>query len=319
MRHFKYTLLVFVIYVNSFAKHPPKQIFSIVFPQAEILSANTARIPLKSYGQLIVIEARLMGKTGNFIIDTGAETMILNAVHYSANPRSRTSDRYGVDGSIDESFRRHLENFSIAGLEWTDKNSDVIDLSHIEKSKKMKLLGIIGYNFLKDYELFIDLYLNQITMSKVGKNGKRYDDKVYLEKIESRLAFSLKHHSIILETDIDGRSYKFCLDTGAEYNQINSRFVRINPDQFHPVRKLNLSGAGGKSIEVMAGLLKYLDIGDQSFNAMNTMLTNLSNSYEAFGTRVDGVLGYEFFKQRRTIINYQKETLYFVNFPTTDQ
>jgi hypothetical protein len=36
---------------------------------------------------------------------------------------------------------------------------------------------------------------------------------------------------------------------------------------------------------------------------------------EAFGTSLDGVLGYEFFKQKRTIINYQKQKLYFINYP----
>ena len=40
---------------------------------------------------------------------------------------------------------------------------------------------------------------------------------------------------------------------------------------------------------------------------------------EAFGTNLDGILGYEFFAQKRTIINYQKEKLYFINYPLNHQ
>ncbi len=315
MKIFKTLIIVLLVYTSCFSANPPKQKFSIVFPQAEILNEYTARIPLKNFGQLIVIEARLLGKTGNFIIDTGSETMILNSKHYSTNPRNKTNNKYGVDGRVGVTLKKNLESFNIGGLIWNNKNSDVIDLSHIEESKKMKLLGIIGYNFLKDYEIFVDLYLNQITMTKVDKNGNRYDDKVYLEKVSDSLEFNLRKHGIILETEVNNKDYRFCLDTGAEYNQINKKFVKRNPDQFHMVRKINLTGTGGRSFEVMVGLMKYLNIKSQKFSPMNTMMTNLSNSYEIFGSTVDGVLGYEFFKQRRTIINYQKETLYFVNFP----
>jgi len=31
--------------------------------------------------------------------------------------------------------------------------------------------------------------------------------------------------------------------------------------------------------------------------------------------QLDGILGYEFFAQKRTIINYKKEKLYFIDYP----
>jgi len=62
----------------------------------------------------------------------------------------------------------------------------------------MHLLGIIGHNILKDYEVFIDLYLNQITLSKVDKHGNKYDAKVYAETISDSLDFDLKKHTIVV-------------------------------------------------------------------------------------------------------------------------
>ena len=75
-------------------------------------------------------------------------------------------------------------------------------------------------------------------------------------------------------------------------------------------------GASGKKIEVMAGKLYRVKLTDNIYFApMETLLTNLNQLNEAFGTSLDGVLGYEFFRQQRTIINYKKEKLYFVKYP----
>ena len=45
------------------------------------------------------------------------------------------------------------------------------------------------------------------------------------------------------------------------------------------------------------------------------ILINFDGMHNAYGVYLDGVLGYEFLRQKRTIINYKKEKLYFVDFP----
>ena len=68
----------------------------------------------------------------------------------------------------------------------------------------------------------------------------------------------------------------------------------------------------------MAGKLHRVKLSETVyFGPMYTVLTNLNNMNNAFGTNLDGVLGYEFFKQKRAIINYQKEKIYFINYPRT--
>ena len=48
---------------------------------------------------------------------------------------------------------------------------------------------------------------------------------------------------------------------------------------------------------------------------MKTIITNLYNMNKAFGTNLDGILGYDFFAQKRVILNYKKEQLYFIKYP----
>jgi len=292
--------------------HPPERSYDILFSKVEFLNVHTVRIPLKTYGQLLVIEGQLLGKKGNFIIDTGSETLLLNSVHYTANPRSKQDNAYGVLGSVDNPLQRTLDQFNVEGLVMKNKSSDVIDLSHIEKSKKMRVLGIIGFNVLKDYEIFIDLYLNQITLSKTDDNGDRLDQREFLETIEHVVPFKLYHHSIILYPKIEDKSFKFALDSGSEFNQISKRVVRKFPKAFKPERRIFLSGASGKKAEVLVGKHYGMRLDSIQLDGMQTMMTSLAYAYEAFGTPIDGVLGYEFFNQNRTIINYTKQKLYIV-------
>lgn len=295
---------------------------TIVFPNAEIINKNTARIPFKLIDHLIVVEAELLGQKGNFIIDTGSETLILNKVHFKQQyeHNRKSYETSGVIGIIDNPLERTLNEFIIEHLKMENKNSDVIDLSHIENTKKMHLLGIIGYNILKDYEVFIDLYLNQITLAKVDKFGNTLDKKVYLEKVIDSVQFKLKKHTIVINGFVENEPVTFGLDSGAEFNQINKNSKRRVLKHFYPEKRLQLIGASHRTIEVLAGKLYRVRLSDTQFFApMQTVLTNLNQMNEAFGTTLDGVLGYEFFKQKRTIINYQKEKLYFIHYPINQQ
>ncbi|WP_460218597.1 pepsin/retropepsin-like aspartic protease family protein [Psychroserpens sp. MEBiC05023] len=319
MRNLYLLILLFTLSLPSFANKGAKATMS--FPKAEILNNYTTRIPFKLIDNLIVIEAELLNKKGNFIVDTGSETLILNKVHFEtgiSNASNRKTS--GVIDVIDNPIEKRLKQFIIKGLVLEDKNSDVIDLSHIEVSKKIHLLGIIGYNILKDYEVFIDMYLNQITLSKIDSKGVKLDKRGYLETIIDTVNFKLKKHTIVLEANINDRKLKFALDSGAEYNQLNKRTSKKILKYFYPSKRLMLVGASGKKIEVLAGKLYRVKLTDQIYFApMETILTNLNQMNEAFGTSVDGVLGYEFFRQQRTIINYKKEKLFFVEFPIIKQ
>jgi hypothetical protein len=201
-------------------------------------------------------------------------------------------------------------------LDLNDLNSDVIDLSHIEKSKKIKLLGIIGFSILKDFEIFIDLYLNQITLTKIDKFGQKLIKEDYLEEIIDTVQFSLKKHTIVIEVSINNEKLLFGLDTGAELNQINSSINKKVLSSFRPKKRIKLIGASTREIEVIYGNLYKVKLNDKNyFGPMKTILTNLSNLNKAFGTDLDGILGHDFFAQKRVIINYKKQELYFIKYP----
>lgn len=290
----------------------------LLFTEAEFVNEYTTRIPFKLIDHLIVVEAELKDKKGSFIIDTGAENMILNLVHFPNTyaHQKKNLEAAGVMYSIENTYERRIKELALKSLKIQNKTSDVIDLSQIEKSKKIKLLGIIGYSVLKDYEVFIDLYLNQITLTRVDKFGNKLNENVYLEKISDSLNFTLKNHTITVKGTINNQDVVLGIDSAAEFNQINKSVNKKALRYFIPKKRLSLTGASNKTIKVMAGKLHRVKLSNTIyFGPMDTVLTNLSKMNEAFGTDLDGILGYEFFARKRTIINYQKEKLYFIDYP----
>lgn len=301
---------------NDLGKYTLKSL-PIKFKNATILNEYSTRIPFKLVDRLIVIEGTLKDQTGNFIIDTGSETLILNKVHFKTYPfQKEIENTSGVIDNVNDRFEKKIKKLSLRKFTIKDRRSDIIDLSHIERSKKIKLLGIIGYNVLKDYEVFIDLYLNQITLTKIDKQGNKLNKKVYLETIVDSIDFTLKKHTIVLNGYIGNKEITFGLDSGAEFNQLHKKVNKKALKHFYPKKRVKLIGASKKKIEVLYGDLFRVKLNDKTyFGPMKTMLTNLHNMNKAFGANLDGILGYDFFAQKRVIINYKKEKLYFIKYP----
>ena len=308
------TLFLLLLFQVSLAMGPPDVIEEISFCKVEFVTENTTRIPFKLIDHLIVVEANVHKKTGNFIIDTGAEGFILNSVHFSPN-NARSKDMVGnaVNGDISEVRESKIYNFGLKDFIIKNKNSQIIDLSHLEKSKNIQVLGIIGYEILKDYEVFIDFQLKQITLFKTDRHGNRIDKHILLEKITDSLDIKVKKHTIVLECQVNGEKLNFGLDTGAEINLLSKSVSKSVLKKFRIIKRVKMVGIHNKKIEVLAGKLYGVKLKDkQHCGVMRTIVTNLNKMHVAYGTKLDGVLGYDFFAMRRLIINYKKEKLYFV-------
>lgn len=315
--YFLLLLTSFILKANNFNDNFVLSSLPIHFTNATIINKNTTRIPLKIVDRLLVIEGNIKGKNGNFIIDTGSETMILNKVHFKTYPFEQQNRKTtGIIDEVQNLFEKNVSKIAFKEITFHNKMSDIIDLSHIEESKKIKLLGIIGFSILKDFEIFIDLHLNQITLTKIDNNGSTPKNHMYLEKIVDTVNFKLQKHTIVLDGFINNKKIKFGLDTGAEFNQLDKRINKDALRFFYPKKRVRLVGASKRKIEVLYGNLFRVKLNDKTyFGPMKTIITNLYNMNKAFGTNLDGILGYDFFAQKRVILNYKKEQLYFIKYP----
>ncbi|MCO6486898.1 MAG: hypothetical protein J5I98_00705 [Phaeodactylibacter sp.] len=283
------------------------------FPGAARPGPHAIRIPFVLAGRLIVVQAAVEGIGGNFIVDTGSGRLILNAGHFDGGFPRRSIASVGTTGTVDGVGVRSTTGFSWDSIAFEKIQAHIIDLSHIETKKNIRVLGLIGYDVLKDFEILIDFQLQQITLVRLDEAGERLDSLAILEEPEDSLGFRLTGHVITLDGWVENTPVKFGLDSGAELNLLHSRVKRRILNHFKISSRANLNGVGARNVEVLAGkLYRFRCNGRIRCSGMRTLLTNLDDINAAYGTELDGLVGYEFLCMRRTIINYKKEKLYFL-------
>jgi hypothetical protein len=67
-----------------------------------------------------------------------------------------------------------------------------------------------------------------------------------------------------------------------------------------------LTGAGSAGSEVLFGRMNDFTIGTKQIPNMDTVITNLDALSEGYGTKIDGMLGYNFLEQGVICINFVK-------------
>ena len=286
-------------------------ICKISFPIAARTNVNTIYIPFSLVGRLIVVKAQVDKMAGNFILDTGAERLVLNQQYFKQVSFGREVAAAGNTGLVSSASEFQVDTLLLDQLFVVSLRAHLVDLSHIELKKNTKFIGILGYNVFENFELFIDFQNSRIVLSKVDKNGIRLDSIRAWEVPYDSLAFELKKHIIIINGTVDNVKLRFMLDSGAELNLIDRKVNRKVLERFTIIKRVNLIGVGKKEVEVLAGTLTNVHCGNQHCLSMNTLLTSMDDINHNFGVALHGVLGYEFLSQRRVMINYKKRKLYF--------
>ncbi len=283
----------------------------LVFPEAAVADVNTIYIPFTLAGQLIMVQARVDTVEGYFMLDTGSEKLVLNQEYFETDDAGRRVVAVGNTGMVSDVTERRVDSLHISQLVLHDLDAHLVDLHHIELKKNIVLIGILGQEVYKDFEVFIDFQNRVIVLSRVDLKGARLDTVSRWETPYDSMEFELKHHLIIVETRINENRVRMILDSGAELNLIDRGVNRRVLDKFSIIKRVNLLGVGKKEVEVLAGVMHDVYCGRQYSENMNTLLTSLDEINQSFGTSVQGVLGYEFLKKRRVLINYEKRKLYF--------
>jgi len=320
MKYFPTTLLSVFIVIFSYvgnaipSGHIPDEVLSLNFPEADRISPYVINIPFRMSGLHIVIMAEVDGKPGNFILDTGSEKLILNARHFDGGWVKKGRGSVGTFGIVSKVRSCMVKNLSWQDMSAQNINADIIDLSHMEERKNIQLLGLIGYEVIKNFELLIDFKTQKVILLKTDETGKRFGHSSREYAPVDSLNISIKQHFIILNGIINGQKVTFGLDSGAELNLLDQRANRRVLGHFEVIQQMVVNDIGGQAArEVPVGKLQGFQAQHFQWPVMRTMLADLTHLNQLLGTRLDGVLGMEFFTKRPVIINYKKRMLYFLD------
>ncbi len=303
-------ILLYLLQLNA------THIRSFIIPSVQDKSGFI--VPFTLNGGLIIIKAKINDSIGNFVIDTGADGLVLNSKHFKGI-QDDTRRYYGVSGRGTALTVSNNNAITVEQLDFQDITADVVDLSAIELKKDIKVLGLIGYDMLKEFEIMFNYRGRFISLSKVDDKGNVIDPMPFILDKRDSLPFALANFIPVIEVRINGIIKYFGIDTGAEVNLMDLKKSKDIMTQFTPIRTIRLTGSDGRESEVLAGrLYRLVILENYRCASMATVLMNMDNLNSIYQSKLDGILGFEFLSPWLFSINYKKQKLYLHQLKVTN-
>ncbi len=259
-------------------------------------------IPFDLVGGLIFLKAEMEGQTSNFILDTGAPTVILNGgeqVHQDAD-----SYATGINGTIAIQTKQ-LRSFRLGAIEKFALKVMMTDFTRLEAVTEQDIEGLIGQEVIRHEEILLD-YDQQEFHILPKRHRKSYQD---LEVVEE-LKFKLWEHLVVIKAEIDGKTYHFGIDSGAEINLLDENLkAKINPAVLSKESNLSLYGIEQQGKAATAAFVDTLKIKDVKLEDMEFVFTDISHINAHYNLELDGILGYPFLSAAIFSIDFRKKRL----------
>lgn len=264
-------------------------------------------VPFKLVKNLIVVEAFVNGKKGNFIVNTGTEFMILNSKYFTAEI---DSELQAIDfGGNDSGMGEIMIDFNWQSRKVKSFYSLVTDLSNLEKIMHLKIMGYIGYELLKRNEIVFDYQNNNLTFFDLDKKGKRKNPSLNHSAPSEIISLQKNGFLPYLTVSIGMKQFRFGIDSGVSLNLLSEDKVKDLGSNFQAGNAIKAAGFNGKVILVKSGILNEIDVQDFKWSSMKCVVKDLGYLNKNLHAKIDGLLGFEFLNQYKISINYQKNQM----------
>jgi len=308
------------VFLSSFSSHPEKTMLS----KAEVSPLNNSKItshadyyspdfnqaadsviiPMKRAGRLFLIEAKIDNEIGNLVFDTGANGLVLNSTYFRSHLKTGGVVSNGITGSVGTVEQISVDKIEFADLKYNNLRADVTNLGHLENRRGIKIIGLIGFGMMRNLEIIIDPVNSELKLFRIDKSGKRLTSKSSAFNPDYSQKIVGNSNILFLNGIIGGKNLNFCFDTGAETNAISSDSNKKIMNTLTITRRAALKGAGAMTSDVLFGRMNDFTIGNQKIPGMETIITNLDALSEAYGTHIDGMLGYSFLEHGIICVNF---------------
>ena len=299
MRH-----LIFFLFIAQFATAQNFVSFldvSTTSTKSEALDfAESKTVSFTMLEGMMVVEATVNQQLGNFIIDTGAPTLVLNE-------RPTAEGQVGGRGISDHLITDEVKvsEFNWSGIFKRDIDAFKVDISHLENVSGKKIAGIIGYDILKEVELLVDYRNQTIQLSPVTSELKKNKQPIAI------IPFTMQAHLPVIKVKIGKRKLRLALDTASETNILDEGiYKKIDAQLVSDNRIGEIQGVDQQIKSVQMANIQQTDVKDLAFGNMPYLFTDLSHLKSESGLYIDGLLGYPFFKQGKMSINYKERKIY---------
>jgi predicted aspartyl protease len=242
----------------------------------------------------------------DFILDTGAGTSLLSSELARQLEAKVIGSKEGqsAGGTVSVSLAK-VDSIAVGETKLRDVDVGIVDLAHIGKTIGVKIDGDLGYNFLKHFRVTIDYCNCEI----------RFDDPKRVEsfgrsaktEVPIRLASPAKP-LILIDVQANGRGpFQFAVDTGTSTTAIAPGLAKQLGVESSPV---GAGTTGGAPIDFSAGNLRSFQLGGAKIDNMPVVVADFFTMLNAaIGAKLDGIVGYNFLRNYKVVIDYPGEML----------
>jgi len=307
-----------VIALNALAKDNADHFFALFAAEDESWSSiveapDFLAVPLRIVNNLILIEAEVEGQRGSFVLDTGAPYLVLNLTYFrhKYKPGHPLGSAGGITGKGTQIAKAAVDEFNIRQLRYKRLLVDVIPLGHIENSRGVKILGLLGLSLFTEYEVELDIRNAVMFLRKVNRRGERFSNQLGIERVGKPQTISMLSVSNIMaiEVLVQNRKLRFCIDTAAEYSVLSTTNSRQVLAGVTVQSRKRLLGSSAVSTEVLFGELAEIKIGIKTIKKLPVVVTSLVPMSDAFNYHIDGMLGFDFLQRGVVWFNVNKREL----------
>ena len=289
--------------------------FLFILTSTPIFSqSDQITIPFRIFGKMIVVQGSINGQVGNIVIDTGIPKMLINQRFFTNLDLFSTGASAGfqsVNGETGNAAMAmvvlEIQDFSVNGA------ADVIDLQAIERQKRMNILGIVGINLFRKYELEIDYLSEEIRLYRLDRKGQRRLQQPQALPSEV-LAFDYYQHLPYITTYLHGMALHLGLDTGAEKTVLSASVYEKIKHQIRDVKTQKMIDLHGQPTNAIAAQVDGLEVGALEISSLPAIFIPLNTHYGGLDEKeIQGLLGHDFLRHFRLSINFKKRKVYLWN------
>ena len=274
------------------------------------LSLSSAKVKFRLAGgaqPLILLPVRVNDHGPfDFILDTGAGTSLLSSdLAKQLDVRVIGSkEGHSAGGKVSVSLAK-IDFLAVGGIKLSGVDVGIVDLATIGKTIGAKIDGDLGYNFLKHFRVSIDYRDCEIRLDD-PKRVEGFSRSAKTE-IPIRLASPAKP-LILVDVHANGRGpFQFAIDTGTSTTAIAPELAKQLGVESSPVGP---GTTGGAPVDFSAGSLQLFQLGGAKIDNMAVVVADFFTMLNAaIGAKLDGIVGYNFLRNYKVVIDYPGETL----------
>lgn len=293
--------------IKARLKGNPEKALAQVVHQAS--KPDTIRIQFHLRAGLIYIPAKLNGKMGYFMFDSGAPVVILRKKYLPESFISKdvSVDFTGMGGMMDDVKWSTGNTLEWGGIKLTALDAPVATMDDMEVDDHMSVFGLMGYGVLEGYQITFDYAHSQILLERVDETGKLFGSSYDKGQLKGSFPMRMKRHIPIIDIMLGNKSYAMGIDCGANANVLKEELSKELASFIdYEDKTVHIAGVGAEQQNNRTAFLMHARVGHYQLQDMYTVLTNqkIGGGTGDDALPIAGLLGTPFLNQQKVTLNF---------------